>query len=124
MAIEIKVPTLGESIVEATIGKWLKQAGEPVAAGEALVDLETDKVNVEVTAEQAGVLEQILKEEGQSVGVGEVIGVIGAGAATERSGDGATERPSARSCRISSTAVSLRHAAGEGTCAENRLARR
>ena len=81
MSIEIRVPTLGESIVEATVGKWLKRVGEPIAAGEALVDLETDKVNVEVTAEQDGVLEQILKDEGQNVGVGEVIGTIGERAA-------------------------------------------
>ena len=77
---EIKVPTLGESIVEATVGKWLKQVGEQVAAGETLVDLETDKVNVEVAAEQSGVLERIDKAEGETVGVGEVIGSIGAGA--------------------------------------------
>ncbi len=80
MSIEIRVPTLGESIVEATVGKWLKQVGDTVAAGDMLVDLETDKVNVEVAAEQGGVLEQIVKGEGQNVGVGEVIGVIGAGA--------------------------------------------
>src|SRR3954447_15347018 len=80
MAVEIRVPTLGESIVEATVGKWLKQVGDTVAAGEMLVDLETDKVNVEVAAEQGGVLEQIVKGEGQNVGVGEVIGTIGAGA--------------------------------------------
>src|SRR5690242_5787239 len=79
MAVEIRVPTLGESIVEATVGKWLKQVGDTVAAGETLVDLETDKVNVEVAAEQGGVLEEIVKGEGQNVGVGEVIGVIGAG---------------------------------------------
>jgi 2-oxoglutarate dehydrogenase E2 component (dihydrolipoamide succinyltransferase) len=95
MANEIRVPTLGESIVEATIGKWLKHRGDQVAAGEALVDLETDKVNVEVTADQAGVLEQILKDEGQSVGVGEVIGMIGAraGATAERPSDEATGQP-------------------------------
>ncbi|MBK9713024.1 MAG: 2-oxoglutarate dehydrogenase complex dihydrolipoyllysine-residue succinyltransferase [Kouleothrix sp.] len=81
MSGEIRVPALGESIVEATIGKWMKRVGDSVAAGEALVDLETDKVNVEVAAEQDGVLEQILKDEGQNVGVGEVIGTIGAGAA-------------------------------------------
>jgi 2-oxoglutarate dehydrogenase E2 component (dihydrolipoamide succinyltransferase) len=80
MAVEIKVPTLGESIVEATIGRWLKQVGDTVAAGETLVDLETDKVNVEVPAEQAGVLEQILKGEGENVGVGEVIGTLAPGA--------------------------------------------
>src|SRR5688500_17726192 len=76
MPVEIRVPTLGESIVEATVGKWLKQVGDPVAAGETLVDLETDKVNVEVPAEHSGVLEQIIKGEGQNVGVGEVIGVL------------------------------------------------
>src|SRR5262245_31237707 len=76
MPVEIKVPTLGESIVEATIGKWLKQVGDTVAAGDTLVELETDKVNGEVPAEQAGVLGQILKDEGQNVGVGEVIGTL------------------------------------------------
>jgi 2-oxoglutarate dehydrogenase E2 component (dihydrolipoamide succinyltransferase) len=85
MSIEIRVPTLGESIVEATVGKWLKQVGDTVAAGETLVDLETDKVNVEVAAEQDGVLEQIVKNEGQNVGVGEVIGMIGAGASAAAS---------------------------------------
>src|ERR1044071_8669233 len=80
MAIEIRVPTLGESIVEATVGKWLKQVGDTIAAGEMLVDLETDKVNVEGAAEQGGGLEQIVKAEGQSAGVGEVSGMINAGA--------------------------------------------
>ncbi|HNP73239.1 MAG TPA: dihydrolipoyllysine-residue succinyltransferase, partial [Kouleothrix sp.] len=81
MAVEVRVPTLGESIVEATVGKWLKRVGDAVAAGETLVDLETDKVSVEVTAGQAGVLEQIIKGEGENVAVGEVIGTLGAGAA-------------------------------------------
>jgi 2-oxoglutarate dehydrogenase E2 component (dihydrolipoamide succinyltransferase) len=93
MSIEIRVPTLGESIVEATVGKWQKQVGDTVAAGETLVDLETDKVNVEVAAEQGGVLEQIVKSEGQNVGVGEVIGTISAGASAAasapQSGNGA-----------------------------------
>lgn len=80
MAIEIRVPTLGESIVEATIGKWLKHEGDPVAAGEALAELETDKVNIEVMAEQAGVLERIVKGEGENVSIGEVIGTIDMGA--------------------------------------------
>jgi 2-oxoglutarate dehydrogenase E2 component (dihydrolipoamide succinyltransferase) len=86
MSIEIRVPTLGESIVEATVGKWLKQVGDTIKAGEMLVDLETDKVNVEVAAEQGGVLEQIVKAEGQNVGVGEVIGMINAGASSAASG--------------------------------------
>src|SRR4051812_29572778 len=80
MAVEIRVPTLGESIVEATVGKWLKQVGEPVAAGGEVVELETDKINVAGAAEQAGVLEQIVKGEGENVAVGEVIGTLGAGA--------------------------------------------
>jgi 2-oxoglutarate dehydrogenase E2 component (dihydrolipoamide succinyltransferase) len=76
MAVEIRVPALGESIVEATVGKWLKRAGENVAAGEALVELETDKVNVEVTAEAAGVLGTIAKREGENVAIGDVLGTI------------------------------------------------
>ena len=59
MPVEIRVPQLGESVVEATITRWLKKEGDAVAAGEAVVELETDKVNVEVPAEQDGVLQQI-----------------------------------------------------------------
>ncbi|HUZ02023.1 MAG TPA: 2-oxoglutarate dehydrogenase complex dihydrolipoyllysine-residue succinyltransferase [Thermomicrobiaceae bacterium] len=83
MPTEIRVPQLGESVVEAVVGTWLKKEGDPVQPGDALVELETDKVNVEITAEQGGVLQQILKPEGETVGVGEVIGAIaeGAGAA-------------------------------------------
>ncbi|MCC6935200.1 MAG: 2-oxoglutarate dehydrogenase complex dihydrolipoyllysine-residue succinyltransferase [Thermomicrobiales bacterium] len=80
MALEIKVPTLGESIVDAVIVKWLKQPGEQVARSEPIVELETDKVNVEVPAEQAGVIESITRNEGDTVEVGEVIGMLSAGA--------------------------------------------
>jgi 2-oxoglutarate dehydrogenase E2 component (dihydrolipoamide succinyltransferase) len=76
MAVEIRVPTLGESLVEATVGKWLKKEGDPIAAGDALVELETDKVNVEVTAESGGVLGAIAKREGENVAIGEVLGTI------------------------------------------------
>ena len=78
MALEIKVPTLGESIVDAVIVKWLKQPGEQVARSEPIVELETDKVNVEVPAEQAGVIESITRNEGDTVEVGEVIGTLAA----------------------------------------------
>lgn len=89
MSIEIRVPPLGESIVEATVGKWLKQPGDQVNAGETLVELETDKVNVEVNAEHAGVLEQISKREGENVGIGEVLGVLaGQAAHTQPRADG------------------------------------
>jgi 2-oxoglutarate dehydrogenase E2 component (dihydrolipoamide succinyltransferase) len=76
MAVEIKVPALGESIVEATVGKWLKQEGDPVNAGEPVVELETDKVNIEVMAENSGVLATIVKGEGENVGIGDTIGTI------------------------------------------------
>src|SRR5437870_6334230 len=94
MAIEIRVPTLGESIVEATVGKWLKQEGDSVAAGEALVELETDKVNLEVMAEAAGVLGSIAKREGANVGIGEVLGTIEpAGASASPAPSGAATQP-------------------------------
>jgi 2-oxoglutarate dehydrogenase E2 component (dihydrolipoamide succinyltransferase) len=76
MSVEIKVPPLGESIVDATIATWLKHEGEPVHKGDTLVELETDKVNVEVNAEEDGVLQKMMKQVGDVVGVGEVIGVI------------------------------------------------
>ena len=83
--VEIHVPELGESVTEATVGKWLKNEGDQITAGEPVVELETDKVNFEVEAEQDGVLESIAVSEGEDVGVGDVIGTIG-----EDSADGAT----------------------------------
>jgi 2-oxoglutarate dehydrogenase E2 component (dihydrolipoamide succinyltransferase) len=79
VAVEIHVPELGESVADATVGRWLKQEGEAVKSGEPLVELETDKINFEVEADQDGVLESIAKGEGESVNVGEVIGTIGEG---------------------------------------------
>src|SRR6266849_3772344 len=76
MSIEIRVPSLGESIVDATIATWLKHEGDPVQQGDALVELETDKINVEVNAEQNGVLKQVIKKEGDNVSVGDVLGII------------------------------------------------
>lgn len=76
MASEIIVPELGESIVEATVARWLKQPGEPVKVGEAVVELETDKVNLEVAAEQDGVLASINVKAGEDVGIGDILGVI------------------------------------------------
>jgi 2-oxoglutarate dehydrogenase E2 component (dihydrolipoamide succinyltransferase) len=74
MAIEIRVPTLGESISEATVGKWFKKAGEPVRADEPLVELETDKVTLEVNAPRAGVLSEITAETGETVAIGALLG--------------------------------------------------
>ena len=76
MTLEIKVPTLGESIAEATVGRWLKQKGDAVLADETIVELETDKVALEVNAPVAGVLTDILAEEGANVEVGDIIAVI------------------------------------------------
>ena len=81
MAVEIRVPTLGESIVDAVVATWLKHEGDTVSQGEALVELETDKVNVEVPAEQGGVLQKIEKQEGEVVSVGDVLGMLGESAA-------------------------------------------
>ncbi len=74
MTIEIKVPALGESVTEATVGQWFKKPGEAVNADEPLVELETDKVTVEVPAPAAGVLADIKVEQGTTVGIG-----VGAG---------------------------------------------
>ena len=80
---EIRVPTLGESVTEATIGKWFKKPGDPVAVDEPLVELETDKVTIEVPAPAAGVLGSIAAQDGETVAVGALLGQIteGAGAA-------------------------------------------
>jgi 2-oxoglutarate dehydrogenase E2 component (dihydrolipoamide succinyltransferase) len=77
MATEIRVPALGESITEATVGKWFKKAGDTVAADEPLVELETEKVTVEVPAPASGVLSAIMVKEGDTVAVGTVLGSIG-----------------------------------------------
>ena len=74
--MEILVPELGESIVEATIAHWLKNEGDAVSFGESLVQLETDKVDLEVGAKGDGVLVKINHQEGEDVRVGEVLGVI------------------------------------------------
>jgi 2-oxoglutarate dehydrogenase E2 component (dihydrolipoamide succinyltransferase) len=81
MATEIRVPTLGESVTEATIGKWFKKVGDAIAVDEPLVELETDKVTVEVPAAAAGTLGEITAKEGETVGVGALLGSISAGGA-------------------------------------------
>ncbi|WP_027055137.1 2-oxoglutarate dehydrogenase complex dihydrolipoyllysine-residue succinyltransferase [Mesorhizobium erdmanii] len=78
MATEIRVPTLGESVTEATIGKWFKKVGDAIAADEPLVELETDKVTIEVPAAAAGTLGEIVAKEGETVGVGALLGSISA----------------------------------------------
>jgi 2-oxoglutarate dehydrogenase E2 component (dihydrolipoamide succinyltransferase) len=82
---EIRVPTLGESVTEATIGRWFKKAGDAVAVDEPLVELETDKVTIEVPAPSAGTLGDIIAKDGETVAVGALLGQINDGAAAAAS---------------------------------------
>src|SRR5581483_8920164 len=84
--VEIRVPTLGESVTEATIGKWFKQPGDPVAVDEPLVELETDKVTIEVPAPAAGVLSEVAAKDGETVAVGALLGQIKEGQAASPAG--------------------------------------
>ncbi len=98
MSTEIRVPTLGESVTEATIGQWFKKVGDTVAADEPIVELETDKVTIEVPAPAAGVLEAISAEAGATVDVGALLGAIGgsgASAAASAPAPAKTEVPAA-----------------------------
>lgn len=81
MATEIRVPTLGESVSEATVGTWFKKVGDTVKADEPIVELETDKVTVEVPAPASGVLTEIVAQAGETVGLGALLGQIAEGAA-------------------------------------------
>ena len=106
MTIEIKVPALGESVTEATVGQWFKKPGEAVKADEPLVELETDKVTVEVPAPAAGVLADIKVEQGATVGIGSVLGSIneGAGAAAKpAASQPAASAPAARAPAAAAT---------------------
>ncbi len=82
--MEIKVPELAESITEGTVASWLKQPGDHVEKGEAIVELETDKVNIEVPSDEAGTLTEVMAAEGDTVRVGETIAVISAGGETPK----------------------------------------
>lgn len=90
MATNITVPALGESVVEATIARWLKKAGDAVKAGEAVVELETDKVDLEVPAEKDGILGKIQRQAGEDVQIGDVLGTIETGDAVAPAADGAS----------------------------------
>ena len=96
---EIRVPTLGESVTEATIGRWFKKAGDAVAVDEPLVELETDKVTIEVPAPSAGVLGEITAKDGETVAVGALLGQIREGAA------GAAAKPAAAPAKAPSPAA-------------------
>src|SRR5205085_11529632 len=93
---EIRVPTLGESVTEATIGKWFKKPGDPVAIDEPLVEIETDKVTIEVPAPAAGVLAEITAKDGDTVAVGALLGQIKEGATAAKAVPSPTGRPEER----------------------------
>ncbi|PIC62966.1 dihydrolipoyllysine-residue succinyltransferase [Sporosarcina sp. P13] len=112
---EIRVPELAESITEGTIAKWLKQPGENVDKGEFIVELETDKVNVEVISEEAGVLSELLAAEGDTVEVGQVIAIVGEG-----SGAPAQQAPQAAPAQEAAPAAAPAAAAVEETTSADR----
>ncbi|MCS4485414.1 dihydrolipoyllysine-residue succinyltransferase [Staphylococcus americanisciuri] len=91
---EVKVPELAESITEGTIAEWLKQVGDSVEKGEALLELETDKVNVEVVSEEAGTIQELLAEAGDTVEVGQAIAIVGEGAA--KPAEASKDKPAAK----------------------------
>ncbi len=92
MATEIRVPTLGESVSEATIAQWFKKPGDTVSADEPLVELETDKVTIEVPAPASGVLADVLVRDGETVGVGALLGMIDAAGASSATATGSPEK--------------------------------
>ena len=98
MAIEIRVPSLGESVTEATVGQWFKKPGDAVQADEAVCELETDKVTVEVPAPAAGVLGDIQVQQGETVAVGALLGTI-------REGAGAEQKPAAAPAKAKAAAA-------------------
>jgi 2-oxoglutarate dehydrogenase E2 component (dihydrolipoamide succinyltransferase) len=97
----IVVPELGESVVEARVARWLKKEGDRVEVGEPIVELETEKIDLEVNAERGGVIASITRKEGEDVKIGEVLGVVDESAAAPRpSGNGASAAPAAKAAPV------------------------
>ncbi|MCA1646708.1 MAG: 2-oxoglutarate dehydrogenase complex dihydrolipoyllysine-residue succinyltransferase [Chloroflexi bacterium] len=118
MSVEVRVPVLGESVVEATVGAWLKHEGDAVEAGESLVQLETEKVNVDVAADQTGVLGKIAHQEGETVHPGDVLALLDDAAALA-----AAPRPVADATVASPAAAASDAATGEATRSASELDR-
>ncbi|MBP1873414.1 2-oxoglutarate dehydrogenase E2 component (dihydrolipoamide succinyltransferase) [Ensifer adhaerens] len=131
MATEIRVPTLGESVSEATVGTWFKKVGDAIKADEPLLELETDKVTIEVPAPSAGVLTEIVAQAGETVGLGALLGQIAAGAgaaaaapaaAAEKKAEPAAAAPVAQPAAAAPAASSMPPAPSAGKLlAENNL---
>jgi 2-oxoglutarate dehydrogenase E2 component (dihydrolipoamide succinyltransferase) len=118
---EIKVPTLGESVTEATVSKWLKQPGDAVAVDDALVELETDKVTLEVNAQAAGVLGEVAVAEGATVNVGALLGTITEGA-TAAAKPAATAAPAPAAAPAAAPAGAAAALAASGPAARKLVA--
>ena len=128
MATEIRVPTLGESVSEATIGTWFKKVGDTVKADEPLLELETDKVTIEVPSPAAGVLSEIVAAAGETVGLGALLGQtsasrFAAGAAPaapavaeKKAAEPAPAAPAAAAAGTRRNACRFRHAGSTGCC--------
>jgi len=107
MATEIRVPALGESISEATVGKWFKKQGDAVRADEPLVELETDKVTLEVNAPSPGVLSEIVANTGDTVAIGALLGQLSAAPAGARAPAGAPASPQAAKAAAPASAAAM-----------------
>lgn len=119
---EIKVPELAESITEGTIAQWLKQPGDTVEKGEFIVELETDKVNVEVISEEAGVVQELRAEEGDTVEVGQVIAVVGEGTGAAAAPAPKAEEPKQEAPKESAPAPAPEAAQEESTSGDRTIA--
>jgi len=124
MAVEIRVPQLAESISEATVGKWSVKAGDAVARDQLLVELETDKVTVEVNAQEAGTLAEVLAAEGATVQVGDLLATLtpGAGAAKPAAAKPAAAAPAAAPAPAAKPAAAPAPAAGQALPAAAKMA--
>jgi len=116
---DIKVPGMGESITEGTIAKWIVKVGQSVSQGDVLAELETDKVNIEISAEENGVLTEIVHSEGATVAIGEVIGRIAEGAGTAAPAAPAAEAPAAAPAPVSAPAAAAPAAPAAPKAAES-----
>jgi len=113
MATEIRVPTLGESVSEATVGTWFKKVGDTVKADEPLVELETDKVTVEVPAPASGVLTEIVAQNGETVGLDALLGQIAEGAAGAAPAAPAAKPAEAAPAKVAEAAPAAKPAASD-----------
>ena len=114
MSIEIRVPTLGESVTEATVGQWFKKPGDPVKVDEPLVELETDKVTVEVPAPSTGVLAEIIIQQGETVEVGALLATLGQG-----QGAGTSAAPAAKASKPAAAPAPKKAAPAESPSPSN-----